>query len=192
LCRRGGDFWLGEARLCQRPRPQRHSIFRGSIAYPTQLLCTLRSGRHLPPRNTRYQAAATPYLSRTCTGWNTPACLAHGHDTYCSNFSCLALTLAAGRGPGARRAMGRPSKRSSPVTNSAAPMGRPVPSARRSARNASSRSSRSRSAKQDTRSSTGRTVTNRSSTPARWARTLGVSWTERAGTFTKLPSTKLP
>jgi hypothetical protein len=37
--------------------------------------------RHLPPRNTRYQAAATPYLGRTCTGWNTPACLAHGHDT---------------------------------------------------------------------------------------------------------------
>jgi hypothetical protein len=44
---------------------QRHSIFRGSIAYPTQLLCTLRSGRHLPPRNTRYEAAAKPYLGRT-------------------------------------------------------------------------------------------------------------------------------
>jgi hypothetical protein len=28
------------------------------------------------------KAAATPYLSRTCTGWSTPACLARGHDTY--------------------------------------------------------------------------------------------------------------
>jgi len=51
--------------------------FAGSIAHPAQSLCTLRSSRHLPPRNTRYQAAATPYLDRTCTGWNTPACLAH-------------------------------------------------------------------------------------------------------------------
>ena len=27
--------------------------------------------------NTRYQAGATPYLGRTCTGWTTPASLAH-------------------------------------------------------------------------------------------------------------------
>src|SRR5580693_5648203 len=32
--------------------------FRGSISHPTQSLCTLRDGRHLPPRNTRYQATA--------------------------------------------------------------------------------------------------------------------------------------
>ena len=49
------------------------SPFRGSIAYPTQLLCTLRRGRHLPRRNTRYQAGATPYLHRSSTGWIAPA-----------------------------------------------------------------------------------------------------------------------
>ena len=31
--------------------------------------------------NLHYQAAAKPYLGRTCTGWNTPACLAHGQHT---------------------------------------------------------------------------------------------------------------
>jgi hypothetical protein len=41
------------------------------------LLCTLRRGRHLPRRNTRYWAGATPYPGRTCTGWNSPAFLAH-------------------------------------------------------------------------------------------------------------------
>jgi hypothetical protein len=40
---------------------------------PTRLLCTLRRGRRLPRRNTRYQAGATPYLGRTCTGWIAPA-----------------------------------------------------------------------------------------------------------------------
>ena len=49
------------------------SVFRGSIPHPTQLLCTLRRGRHLPRRNTRYQADATPYLGRTYTGWIAPA-----------------------------------------------------------------------------------------------------------------------
>jgi hypothetical protein len=53
------------------------------------------------------------------------------HATYCSKSSCLALVLADGFGPGARRATGRPSRRSSPETNSAVPTGRPVPSARR-------------------------------------------------------------
>src|SRR6476620_9745254 len=33
----------------------------------------LRRGRHLPRRNTRYQAGATPYLGRTFTGWIAPA-----------------------------------------------------------------------------------------------------------------------
>src|SRR5205823_1893983 len=36
-------------------------------------LCTLRPGRHRHGRNTRYQAAATPYLGGTFTRWNTPA-----------------------------------------------------------------------------------------------------------------------
>src|SRR5208282_5939901 len=54
-------------------RPLRLVPFRGSIVHPTQSLCTLRRGRHLPRRNTRYQAGATPYLGRTSTGWNAPA-----------------------------------------------------------------------------------------------------------------------
>jgi hypothetical protein len=38
-----------------------------------QSLCTLRNHCHQWPRNTRYQADATPYLGRTCTGWIAPA-----------------------------------------------------------------------------------------------------------------------
>src|SRR5215211_6283447 len=49
----------------------------GSIPHPTGLLCTLRRGRRLPRRNTRYRAGATPYPDRTFTGWNAPAFLAH-------------------------------------------------------------------------------------------------------------------
>jgi len=51
--------------------------FRGSSPHPTRLLCTLRRGRRLPRRNTRYRAGATPYPDRTFTGWNSPAFLAH-------------------------------------------------------------------------------------------------------------------
>src|SRR5262249_4718722 len=39
-----------------------------------QSLCTLRVHCRQWPRNTRYQAGATPYLGRTCTGWIAPAC----------------------------------------------------------------------------------------------------------------------
>src|SRR5262249_31954079 len=43
-----------------------------------QSLCTLRNHCHQWPRNTRYQADATPYLGRTFTGWIAPALrLAH-------------------------------------------------------------------------------------------------------------------
>ena len=38
-----------------------------------QSLCTLRDPRHQWPRDTRYQADATPYLGRTSTGWIAPA-----------------------------------------------------------------------------------------------------------------------
>jgi hypothetical protein len=38
-----------------------------------QSLCTLRNHRRQWPRNTRYQADATPYLGRTSTGWIAPA-----------------------------------------------------------------------------------------------------------------------
>src|SRR6516225_8110009 len=44
-----------------------------------QLLCTLRNHCRQWPRNTRYQADATPYLGRTFTGWIAPAC---GWRTY--------------------------------------------------------------------------------------------------------------
>src|SRR5208283_5324543 len=54
-------------------RPLRLQVFRGSIPHPTRSLCTLRHGRHLPQRNTRYRAGATPYPGRTFTGWIAPA-----------------------------------------------------------------------------------------------------------------------
>src|SRR5580698_5879297 len=60
-------------RQIRQPRPLRYRSFRGSIPHPTRLLCTLRRGRHLPRRNTRYRAGATPYPGRTFTGWTTPA-----------------------------------------------------------------------------------------------------------------------
>ncbi len=47
--------------------------FRGSIAHPTRSLCTLRNRRRRRPRNTRYQAGATPYLGRSFTCWITSA-----------------------------------------------------------------------------------------------------------------------
>jgi hypothetical protein len=66
-------FGIGELPVRPRVTP--------SPGYP------LRSGRHLPPRNTHYQAAATTYLGRTCTGSNRPACLAHRQHTYRSDFA---------------------------------------------------------------------------------------------------------
>src|SRR5207249_5123793 len=60
-------------------RPLRYLIFRGSIPHPMQSLCTLRDHCRQWPRNTRYQADATPYLGRTFTGWIAPAC---GWRTY--------------------------------------------------------------------------------------------------------------
>jgi hypothetical protein len=50
-----------------------HVHSKGSIPHPTQLLCTLRNHCRQWPRNTRYQADATPYLGRTFTGWIAPA-----------------------------------------------------------------------------------------------------------------------
>src|SRR5208337_108127 len=57
--------------------PLRLSSFRGSIAHPTESLCTLRARRRRRPRNTRYRAPATAYPRRPSTGRNTPACLEH-------------------------------------------------------------------------------------------------------------------
>src|SRR3974390_374434 len=54
-------------------RPLRYLTFRGSIPHPVQSLCTLRNHCRQWPRNTRYQADATPYLGRTFTGWIAPA-----------------------------------------------------------------------------------------------------------------------
>src|SRR5262249_9447421 len=45
-----------------------------------QSLCTLRNHCRQWSRNTRYQADATPYLDRTCTGRIAPAWLAHLFD----------------------------------------------------------------------------------------------------------------
>jgi hypothetical protein len=41
--------------------------------HPMQSLCMLRNHCRQWPRNTRYQADATPYLGRTSTGWIAPA-----------------------------------------------------------------------------------------------------------------------
>src|SRR4029077_8191849 len=64
---KGREFHLAPAAHLRCP------IFRGSISHPMQLLCTLRNRCRQQPRNTRYQAGATPYLSRTFTGWTAPA-----------------------------------------------------------------------------------------------------------------------
>src|SRR4051812_42731910 len=60
-------------RANENPQPLRCLIFRGSIPHPMQSLCTLRNHCRQWPRNTRYQADATPYLGRTSTGWIAPA-----------------------------------------------------------------------------------------------------------------------
>src|SRR4030081_1295914 len=60
-------------RRCLPARPLRVYGFHGSIAHPTQSLCTLRTRRRRRPRNTRYRAPATAYPDRSLTGRNTPA-----------------------------------------------------------------------------------------------------------------------
>src|SRR6266851_125655 len=64
-------------RRCLPARPLRYYGFRGSMAHPTQSLCTLRTRRRRRPRNTRYRAPATAYPHRSLTGRTTPAYLAH-------------------------------------------------------------------------------------------------------------------
>src|SRR5438132_8827222 len=54
-----------------------------------QSLCTLRNRCRQRPRNTRYQADATPYLGRTCTGWIAPA---FGWRTYSITSSATACS----------------------------------------------------------------------------------------------------
>ena len=55
-----------------------------------QSLCTLRNHCRQWPRNTRYQADATPYLGRTFTGWIAPAC---GWRTYSITSSARASSV---------------------------------------------------------------------------------------------------
>jgi hypothetical protein len=77
--------------------------FRGSITHPTQSLCTLRSRRRRRPRNTRYQAGATPYLGRTSTGWITsasPDALTVYSTSHRSGGSRPGSPCARGFGPG--------------------------------------------------------------------------------------------
>jgi len=64
-----------------------------------QSLCTLRSHCRQGPRNTRYQADATPYLGRTCTGWIAPAC---GWRTYSITSSARASSAGGTVSPSAR------------------------------------------------------------------------------------------
>src|SRR5438067_9769099 len=60
-----------------------------------QSLCTLRGHCRQWPRNTRYQAGATLYLGRTCTGWIAPAC---GWRTYSITSSRAQAASAEFRG----------------------------------------------------------------------------------------------
>src|SRR6516162_6201352 len=78
-------------RANENPRPLRCLIFRGSIPHPMQSLCTLRDHGRQWPRNTRYQADATPYLGRTSTGWIAPAC---GWRTHSITSSASASNLS--------------------------------------------------------------------------------------------------
>src|SRR5262245_32804975 len=56
-----------------------------------QSLCTLRVHCRQWPRNTHYQAGATPYLDRTSTGWIAPAC---GWRTHSMTSSARAISVA--------------------------------------------------------------------------------------------------
>jgi len=83
-----------------------------------------------------------------------------------SSFSCSGrLVSVVGLRPGARRAILRPNRLSSPETNSGAPSGRPVASARRSSVKSSSVSTLSSSFRCGIQSSAGRTLTSPSSAP---------------------------
>src|SRR5438034_1565069 len=52
------------------------------------------------PRNTRYQAGATPYLGRTFTGWIAPACGWRTHSITSSARSRNDSGIAAARETG--------------------------------------------------------------------------------------------
>jgi hypothetical protein len=67
-------------------------IFRGSIPHPEQSLCTLRNHCRQWPRNTRYQADATPYLGRTLTGWIAPALCWRTYSITSSAHEILAVS----------------------------------------------------------------------------------------------------
>src|SRR5262249_39112562 len=61
-----------------------------------QSLCTLRVHCRQWPRNTHYQAGATPYLGRTFTGWIAPAC---GWRTHSITSSVRASSVAGTSSP---------------------------------------------------------------------------------------------
>jgi hypothetical protein len=60
-----------------------------------QSLCTLRDHCRQWPRNTRYQADATPYLGRTSTGWIAPACGWRTHSITSSARASMVVELLA-------------------------------------------------------------------------------------------------
>jgi hypothetical protein len=55
--------------------------------FPVLVIAILPSDRPAP-RNTRYQADATPYLGRTSTGWIAPACGRRTHSITSSARCC--------------------------------------------------------------------------------------------------------
>ena len=89
-------------RRCLPARPLRFYGFRGSIAHPTQSLCTLRTRRCRRPRNTRYRAPATAYPDRSLTGRTTPAFLAHKQSiAVIRRVDCFVASLPGNDGSGA-------------------------------------------------------------------------------------------
>src|SRR5882757_361166 len=84
-------------RRCLPARPLRFYGFRGSIAHPTQSLCTLRTRRRRRPRNTRYRAPATAYPDRSLTGRTTPALPGAQaiHIRHCGTPDCFVALLLA-------------------------------------------------------------------------------------------------
>jgi|SRR6516164_3743979 len=70
----------------------KHNVQSLGLATPGGARQIRRAGQW--PRNTRYQADATPYLDRTFTGWFAPAC---GWRTYSITWSasnCMGIGIS--------------------------------------------------------------------------------------------------
>jgi hypothetical protein len=74
-------------------------VFEAQYLIPHICSDALRGSRHLLPRRLCYQAAATPYLDRTFTGWNTPACPGALYASHPPSPATTQHSLRGGRYP---------------------------------------------------------------------------------------------